>query len=74
MWKTIFKRFLVMIPQLFVLSILIFLLAQFMPGDPFTGLITPETDPAVIERSLASSICSLVRKCFPRRLWKKLYV
>ncbi|MEG0288361.1 MAG: ABC transporter permease [Carnobacterium sp.] len=50
MWKTIFKRFLVMIPQLFVLSILIFLLAQFMPGDPFTGLITPETDPAVIER------------------------
>ncbi len=48
MWKTILRRFLVMIPQLFVLSLLIFILAQFMPGDPFTGKITPETDPARI--------------------------
>lgn len=38
-----------MIPQLFVLSLLIFVMAQFMPGDPFTGAITPETDPARIE-------------------------
>jgi len=38
-----------MIPQLFVLSLLIFIMAKFMPGDPFTGLITPETDPARIE-------------------------
>lgn len=37
-----------MIPQLFVLSIIIFVLAKFMPGDPFTGLITPQTDPARI--------------------------
>lgn len=37
-----------MIPQLFVLSVIIFILAKFMPGDPFTGLITPETDPARI--------------------------
>jgi peptide/nickel transport system permease protein len=49
MWKTVVRRFLIMIPQLIVLSILIFILAKFMPGDPFTGLITPETDPAVIE-------------------------
>ncbi|MFP3918011.1 oligopeptide ABC transporter permease [Lysinibacillus telephonicus] len=49
MWKTIVRRFLLMIPQLFVLSILIFILAKFMPGDPFTGLITPETDPSRIE-------------------------
>lgn len=49
MWKTILRRFLVMIPQLFVLSLLIFVMAQFMPGDPFTGAITPETDPARIE-------------------------
>ncbi|MEK4762581.1 oligopeptide ABC transporter permease [Viridibacillus sp. FSL E2-0187] len=49
MWKTILRRFLVMIPQLFVLSLLIFIMAKFMPGDPFTGLITPETDPSVIE-------------------------
>lgn len=49
MWKTIVRRFLVMIPQLFVLSLLIFIMAKFMPGDPFTGLITPETDPARVE-------------------------
>ncbi|KGR83837.1 oligopeptide ABC transporter permease [Lysinibacillus odysseyi] len=49
MWKTIVRRFLIMIPQLFVLSLIIFIMAQFMPGDPFTGAITPETDPARIE-------------------------
>ncbi|MEK4629614.1 MAG: oligopeptide ABC transporter permease [Solibacillus sp.] len=49
MWKTIIRRFLIMIPQLFILSLLIFILAKQMPGDPFTGLITPETDPSVIE-------------------------
>lgn len=49
MWKTIIRRILVMIPQLFVLSLIIFFLAQKMPGDPFSGLITPETDPARIE-------------------------
>lgn len=50
MWKTVVRRVLVMIPQLFVLSLLIFILAKQMPGDPFTGLITPNTDPAVIEK------------------------
>ena len=49
MWKTIIRRILVMIPQLFVLSIIIFLLSQKMPGDPISGLITPETDPARVE-------------------------
>ena len=49
MWKTITRRFLVMIPQLFVLSLLIFILASFMPGDPFTGKISPETDPVRID-------------------------
>ncbi|MEO4054240.1 oligopeptide ABC transporter permease [Solibacillus sp. CAU 1738] len=49
MWKTILRRMVVMIPQLFVLSLLIFVLAKFMPGDPFTGKITPETDPARVE-------------------------
>lgn len=49
MWKTIIRRVLVMIPQLFVLSLLIFVMAKFMPGDPFTGMITPDTDPARIE-------------------------
>ncbi len=49
MWKTIFRRVLIMIPQLFVLSIIVFILAKFMPGDPFSGLITPDTDPNRIE-------------------------
>ncbi|MBM7607927.1 peptide/nickel transport system permease protein [Lysinibacillus composti] len=49
MWKTILRRLIIMIPQLFVLSILIFIMAKFMPGDPFTGMITPETDPTRIE-------------------------
>ena len=49
MWKTIVRRVLIMIPQLFVLSLLIFIMAKFMPGDPFTGMITPQTDPSRIE-------------------------
>lgn len=49
MWKTIVRRLVVMIPQLLLLSLLIFIMAKNMPGDPFTGLITPETDPARIE-------------------------
>ncbi|WP_391208132.1 oligopeptide ABC transporter permease [Psychrobacillus sp. L4] len=44
MWKTIVRRTLIMIPQLLVLSLLIFVMAKFMPGDPFTGMITPQTD------------------------------
>lgn len=49
MWKTIVRRIVVMIPQLLLLSLLIFIMAKNMPGDPFTGLITPETDPERIE-------------------------
>ncbi|MBQ0140628.1 MAG: ABC transporter permease [Kurthia sp.] len=49
MWKTIIRRVLIMIPQMLILSILIFLLAKLMPGDPFTGMISPETDPSRIE-------------------------
>ena len=49
MWKVILRRVLAMIPQLFILSVIIFILAKNMPGDPFTGLITPQTDPAVLE-------------------------
>ncbi|QGM30963.1 ABC transporter permease subunit [Bacillus sp. N3536] len=45
MWKTIVRRVLIMIPQLIALSFLIFIMAKFMPGDPFTGMISPETDP-----------------------------
>lgn len=50
MWKTILRRVLLMIPQIIILSILIFFLAKLMPGDPFSGAITPQTDPHTIER------------------------
>ena len=49
MWKTILRRVLLMLPQIFILSVRAFLIAKMMPGDPFTGLITPETDPNTIE-------------------------
>lgn len=45
MWKTVLRRTLLMIPQLFILSIIVFGLGKMMPGDPFTGLITPDIDP-----------------------------
>ena len=49
MWKIILRRVLLMIPELVLLSILIFFIAKLMPGDPFTGMITPQTSPAQIE-------------------------
>ncbi|MBU5256198.1 oligopeptide ABC transporter permease [Tissierella praeacuta] len=49
MWKTILRRILLMIPQIIILSIIVFTLGKMMPGDPFTGLITPDIDPSVIE-------------------------
>ena len=49
MWKTLLRRVLSMIPQLLILSLLIFIMAKQMPGDPFTGLITPESDANRIE-------------------------
>ena len=50
MWKTVLRRILVMIPQLLILSLLVFILAKMMPGDPFTGLINPNSDPKEIAR------------------------
>lgn len=50
MWKTIVRRILIMIPQLFILSVIVFLIGKMMPGDPFTGLITnPKIDAHRIE-------------------------
>ncbi|MBU3195093.1 ABC transporter permease [Clostridium algidicarnis] len=49
MWKTVLRRVLLMIPQLLILSIIVFGFGKMMPGDPFTGLISPETDPLVLE-------------------------
>lgn len=50
MWKTIVRRLILMIPQIIILSMIVFILAKLMPGDPFTGLITPNTSPAEIEK------------------------
>lgn len=49
MWKFIIRRLLIMIPQIAILSILIFILAKLMPGDALTGLIEPGIDPNRIE-------------------------
>lgn len=48
MWKFSIRRILIMIPQLFVLSLLIFVMAQAMPGDALTGMIDPNLDPKEI--------------------------
>lgn len=45
MWKTILRRVLIMIPELIILSILVFILAKQLPGDPFTGSINPKASP-----------------------------
>ncbi|MBM7643232.1 oligopeptide ABC transporter permease [Streptococcus loxodontisalivarius] len=50
MWKTILRRVIMMIPQLIILSVIAFFVAKMMPGDPFTGMIDPNIDPAVIEQ------------------------
>lgn len=51
MWKTVLRRVLIMIPQLFVLSIIVFVLAKMMPGDPFSGIAeNPKISQEVIEQ------------------------
>ncbi|MFJ8530764.1 oligopeptide ABC transporter permease [Bacillus sp. NPDC094106] len=51
MWKFILRRVLIMIPQVFLLSILVFALAKAMPGDALTGaeIANPKADPKVLE-------------------------
>ncbi|WGN90206.1 oligopeptide ABC transporter permease [Ligilactobacillus faecis] len=49
MIKTTLRRLVLMIPQIIILSLIVFWLAKLMPGDPFTGLITPETSAKQIE-------------------------
>jgi len=52
MWKTIVRRLLILIPQLIILSMLIFILAEFQPGDALRGQIAPGmgVDPHWIEQ------------------------
>jgi len=50
MWKFALKRFIIMIPQIFVLSIIVFLIAQMMPGDALTGLMDPDIPYELIQQ------------------------
>ncbi|MCF3944429.1 oligopeptide ABC transporter permease [Oceanobacillus alkalisoli] len=49
MWKFIVRRLLITFPQIVLLSILIFLMAQSMPGDALTGLLDPNIDQSTIQ-------------------------
>ncbi|MBW7452836.1 oligopeptide ABC transporter permease [Paenibacillus sepulcri] len=49
MWKTTARRLIIMVPQILLLSILVFLLAKAMPGDALTGLLDPSIDPAALD-------------------------
>ena len=49
MWKTVARRFLILIPQMFVMSIVIFILANMMPGDALSGLIDPTLSPEALQ-------------------------
>ena len=49
-WKTIARRLIILVPQLFVLTLVLFILAHFMPGDALTGLIDPNLQWEDIQR------------------------
>ncbi|SDC56352.1 peptide/nickel transport system permease protein [Pelagirhabdus alkalitolerans] len=49
MWRLFIRRFVYLIPQLFFLSMIVFWLARFMPGDALTGWIDPNLDSEMIE-------------------------
>lgn len=53
MWRFTLRRFLLMIPQLFILSLIVFLIAQAMPGDALTGLLDPNLSPEMLEQQRA---------------------
>jgi peptide/nickel transport system permease protein len=48
MWKMLLRRILILIPQLFAITILVFILATAMPGDALSGLIDPTLSPETI--------------------------
>lgn len=49
MWKTILRRVILMIPQVLILSIIVFTLGALMPGDALTGLIDPTISAEQVE-------------------------
>ena len=49
MWRTIVRRLIILVPQLIVISLVMFILADMMPGDGLTGLIGPNITGAELE-------------------------
>lgn len=47
-------------PRISLAEYLDFFIAKLMPGDPFTGMITPQTSPAQIE-ALRIKVESMIR-------------
>lgn len=56
MWNRFLKRIFFFIPQLVAFSLLVFALAQWMPGDPLTGLVIPGMDQSSIDVIHASAV------------------
>lgn len=56
MWNRILRRFFFIIPQLLAFSLLVFALAQWMPGDPLAGLIIPGMDQSSVDAIQASAV------------------
>ncbi|WP_040929338.1 oligopeptide ABC transporter permease [Nosocomiicoccus massiliensis] len=50
MIKFTIRRFLIALPQLFLLSLLIFFLASLMPGDALSGVLDPNISAEALER------------------------
>lgn len=66
MWKFSIRRIMIMIPQLFILSVLIFILAKMMPGDALTGMIDPNVD--------QKQMAILAEKLGLNRPWHEQYI
>ncbi|MFC0300183.1 oligopeptide ABC transporter permease [Virgibacillus soli] len=49
MWKFTVRRILIMIPQIILLSLLVFIIAKAMPGDALSGNVSPDVDPQTLE-------------------------
>ncbi|GAA0462632.1 oligopeptide ABC transporter permease [Alkalibacillus silvisoli] len=50
MWKFIVRRLIITMPQLVLLSLLVYVLASFMPGDALTGQYGPDMSQEAIEQ------------------------
>src|SRR5699024_7100829 len=49
MWKFTIRRMLIVIPQIILLSVLVFVLAKMMPGDALSGQVDPNVSHESLE-------------------------